>query len=187
MAVTQTEKDYLGTLDDLCMWLAMSKNTAKEYVANGTFVRVGDVGSGQFRLVKSVNNYVERQRAAASGRGTKIEGSRARLAEAQALLAEKKAGALAGELVVMRDIEIQWASVLRWLRAALLAIPSRVAGRVPGVALMIVDAVDREIRDILTELADNAQTVADDVEARLTASAAAKSSHGGRRRRSPRR
>ena len=110
MAVTINEKDLIGTLDDLCLWCAISRNTAQDYADKGVFVAVSP---GKYRLVKSTNNYIERLRKAASGRGGPIETARAKLIEAQTKLAEKKAGALSGELVPIKEVEVYWASVLK--------------------------------------------------------------------------
>ncbi len=161
MAVTINEKDFIGTLDDLCLWCAISKQTAQTYASKGMFVAVSP---GKYRLVKSTNNYIEGLRKAASGRGSPVESARAKLIEAQTKLAEKKAGALSGELVPIKEVEVYWASVLKAVRAAVLAIPSRVAGRIPGIALAILDAMDREIRDVLNELADNGPSIVADAE-----------------------
>lgn len=102
MAVTINEKDFIGTLDDLCLWCAMSRNTAQKYADKGVFVAVA---AGQYRLVKSVNNYIEEQRKASSGRGGPVEAARAKLIEAQTKIAEKKAGALSGDLISVKDVE----------------------------------------------------------------------------------
>lgn len=170
MAVTINEKDFIGTLDDLCLWCAISRNTAQDYADKGVFVAVSP---GKYGLVKSTNNYIERLRKAASGRGGPIETARAKLIEAQTKLAEKKAGALSGELVPIKEVEVYWASVLKAVRAAVLAIPTRIAARVPGVGLPIVDAMDREIRDVLSGLADNGPAIVVDAESVGTAHSAA--------------
>jgi phage terminase Nu1 subunit (DNA packaging protein) len=162
MALTVSEKDFVGTIDDLALFCAISKNTAQDYASKGMFVAVSP---GRYRLVKSCNNYIEGLRKAASGRGSPVESARAKLIQAQTKLAERKAGVLARELVPLKDVEAFWAALLRALRAAVLAIPSRVAGRVPGLALAALDAIDREIREALNELANNAPALVDDLEA----------------------
>jgi phage terminase Nu1 subunit (DNA packaging protein) len=57
--------------------------------------------------------------------------SRARLAESQATLVELKAAKLRGELVDAAEVEKVWGGVLRTVRAAMLAVPSRCAARLP--------------------------------------------------------
>ena len=56
---------------------------------------------------------------------------RARLAHAQADLAEIKAARQRGLLLEAEAVEREWSAVLRGVRAGLLALPSRVAQRLP--------------------------------------------------------
>ena len=59
---------------------------------------------------------------------------RARLAAAQAHPVELKAAKLRGELVEAAAVETGWSSVLRTVRAGMLAVPSRVAARLPHLS-----------------------------------------------------
>jgi phage terminase Nu1 subunit (DNA packaging protein) len=78
---------------------------------------------------------------------------RARLASAQADLAELKAAEKRGELLPAAEVTAEWSSVLRSVRAGLLAVPSRVGARLPHLTATDVAEIDREIRDALAELA----------------------------------
>jgi phage terminase Nu1 subunit (DNA packaging protein) len=71
---------------------------------------------------------------------------RARLAAAQADLAELKAKKLSGELVEAAAVEAEWSAILRSVRAAMLAVPSRVAQRLPHLTAHDVAEIDREVR-----------------------------------------
>jgi phage terminase Nu1 subunit (DNA packaging protein) len=53
----------------------------------------------------------------------KATADRGRLAAAQAILAEIKAAKMRGELVEAAAVEAEWASVLRMVRAEMLAVP----------------------------------------------------------------
>jgi phage terminase Nu1 subunit (DNA packaging protein) len=78
---------------------------------------------------------------------------RARLASAQADLAELKAAALRGELLDAGEVEREWGGVLRTVRASMLAIPSRVGARLPHLTATDIGEIDREVRDALGEVA----------------------------------
>lgn len=77
---------------------------------------------------------------------------RGRLAAAQADLAELKPAQMRGELVEAKAVEAEWSSVLRTIRAGMLAVPSRVAARLPHLTRHDLAEVDREIRQALLEL-----------------------------------
>ena len=61
----------------------------------------------------------------------KVSNERARLARAQAELAEAKLARQRGALLEADAVEREWADVLRTVRAGMLAVPSRVAQRLP--------------------------------------------------------
>jgi len=87
---------------------------------------------------------------------------RAREIKARADLAELKAKRLAGELVRAEDVKTELISVIVQARAALLAVPTRVASQVPNVSAEILAAIDAEIRAALTALADQKLSPSDD-------------------------
>ncbi len=70
---------------------------------------------------------------------------RGRLAAAQANLAEIKAAKMRGELVEAAAVEAEWAGVLRTVRAGMLAVPSRVAARLPHLTAHDLAEIDAEI------------------------------------------
>jgi hypothetical protein len=53
-------------------------------------------------------------------------------------------------------VERTWADILRHLRSRLLAIPARVRSDLPELDASAVTALDRAIRDTLTEIAEDA-------------------------------
>ncbi|GMO87156.1 terminase small subunit [Bradyrhizobium ottawaense] len=77
---------------------------------------------------------------------------RARLAAAQADLNELKAAKMRGELVEAVAVEAEWSGMLRTVRAGLLAVPSRVAARLPHLSRSDVAEIDAEIRAVLNQL-----------------------------------
>ncbi|WP_025036210.1 terminase small subunit [Bradyrhizobium sp. DOA9] len=84
---------------------------------------------------------------------------RARLAAAQADLNELKAAKLRGELVEAAAVEMEWAGVLRTVRAGMLAVPARVAARLPHLSKRDVAEIDAEIRAALAEISDVKDTM----------------------------
>jgi phage terminase Nu1 subunit (DNA packaging protein) len=78
---------------------------------------------------------------------------RARLASAQADLAELKAAERRGELLDAAAVEREWGGVLRTVRAGMLAVPSRIGARLPHLTAVDIDEIDREVRAALTEIA----------------------------------
>lgn len=77
---------------------------------------------------------------------------RGKLAAAQARLAQLKADRMAGTLVEAAAVEREWSDVLRTVRAGVLAVPSRVAARLPHLSKHDVAEIDQEIRAALGEI-----------------------------------
>ena len=77
---------------------------------------------------------------------------KARLAHAQADLAELKAARERGELLNAAEVEAEWSGVLRYVRAGMLAVSSRVAQRLPHLTAHDVAEVDAEVRAVLAEM-----------------------------------
>jgi phage terminase Nu1 subunit (DNA packaging protein) len=55
--------------------------------------------------------------------------------------------------VTVADVEAHWCATLRAVRAGCLAIPTRIASRVPGVTREMAYEIDQEVRAALTEMA----------------------------------
>jgi phage terminase Nu1 subunit (DNA packaging protein) len=64
--------------------------------------------------------------------------------------------ALRRELLPAAEVEAVWAATLTGLRARLLALPSRAQQRLGHLTAHDVVALDREVRDALTELGEHA-------------------------------
>ncbi|MBK5924058.1 hypothetical protein CCR90_09790 [Rhodovulum sulfidophilum] len=113
---------------------------------------------GRFDLRKAIRAYVEHVRAGQKGRLT----SNPDLAAQKLRLAQEQADKLAianaktrGELLDAKTVAATWARTLTDLRAAMLAIPQRVAGRC-ALDRPTAGALDDEIRAALEALADEA-------------------------------
>ena len=101
----------------------------------------------------------ERQRRRRKGAAVPAEGvasaARARLANAQAEHAETKVKILRGELLDAGDVKAAWYAILTLARARVLAVPSRLQQVTPHLTASDIEALDRELREALSELADD--------------------------------
>jgi phage terminase Nu1 subunit (DNA packaging protein) len=82
----------------------------------------------------------------------KATAERARLAAAQADLAELKAAKQRRTLLDAGEVEAEWSGVLRTVRAGMLAVPSRCAARLPHLTAHDVSEIDAEVRAVLTQI-----------------------------------
>lgn len=108
---------------------------------------------GEYDRNASIRTYIEHLRTVAAGRSqsSTLAVERQRLAKAQADAVEIKVAAARAELIPAKEIETQWATVLRDVRASMLALPSRIQQRLGILSAADVSIIDREIRDALTE------------------------------------
>jgi hypothetical protein len=66
-----------------------------------------------------------------------------------------KAARQRGSLLDAGAVEAEWSGILRTVRAGMLAVPSRVAQRLPHLTAHDVAEIDREVRDVLTEVGND--------------------------------
>ncbi len=106
---------------------------------------------------EALRKYVAHLRETAAGRGgnaaTEVAAERAALLKTQRQRAEFQLAQELGKWVELSDVERNWASALRTLRSGVMAIPARVAARVPGLSREFLYEMDQEVREALTELA----------------------------------
>ena len=98
-----------------------------------------------------------RQHAAQAGRpsvgGDELKVEKIRVARQQADKLEMANSIVRGEMLPAAAVAHEWASVLRDVRAGLLAVPSRVSIRLGHLTAHDLSEMDLEIRSVLTELA----------------------------------
>ena len=134
--------------------VGITDRAVRELGRRGIVPRLAD---GRYPIRAAIRAYCAWMREAAAGRGqmgpkSSLTAERLRLVREQADRAALGNAQARGELVPAAAVEAEWASVATALRARLLALPSRVNQRLPHLTAAEVEAIDREVRDALTEL-----------------------------------
>lgn len=106
----------------------------------------------KFDTADSIRRYVAFARKSTN---SELEAEKIRLTQAQAAKVELQNAAANGQLVPAADVQAEWSSILRDVRAAILAIPSRIQPRLGHLTPHDIGEIDREIRAALTESAQN--------------------------------
>lgn len=136
-------------------WLDVSDRTVRELAEKGIAVRTK---RGRYDLKQSVINHMRHLREVSAGRGGEkqildLTAERARLAKEQADGQEMKNAQLRGDLLHVDDVVRNWQDIIRKATSAILAVPDRIAQR-HATTPELREALDREIRDTLNDLAD---------------------------------
>lgn len=128
------------------------RNLAKERVA----VRVKP---SHYATRPSLANYLERQRVqirkAGNPKGNaQLDAEKLRGAKATADKLELANAKARGDMVEASAVERAWSNILRDVRSALLAVPSRIGATLPHLSAHDVAELDREIKAALEGLAN---------------------------------
>src|SRR5258705_11395366 len=86
---------------------------------------------------------------------TSLHGARTRKEHALATLRELEVRRRQGELVEAVAVEREWAGIVRQVRAAMLAVPSRVRSRLPHLTAHDAGVLDEEVRAALAALGED--------------------------------
>ena len=141
------------TAAELAEWLGLSANRVGALARQGILPRAED---SRYPLRPSILAYCRWVREAAESRrgGEALAAEKLRVARESAdKLAIQNARAK-GELIRADDVARAWGEVVTDLRAAILAVPARVAGRA-GLDRAAAAALDDEIRTALEAIADD--------------------------------
>lgn len=142
----------VSTAAEIAALVGVSASRGRELADRGVFARVG---RNQFDTRESLRRYLsDLARQAKRPVGADLDRAKLRV---QTETADKLATANAvarRELLPAAEVEREWTAVLRDVRAAMLAVPSRVGARVPTLTAHDVREIEREIRDALAEIAD---------------------------------
>lgn len=120
--------------------------------------RIPRRADGNFDLKPAVRGYIDSLRMKTGGStlasNPELNAEKIRLARANAEKVEAANARARGELAALSDVEREWAGILRDVRAALLALPSRAAARLGHLTPHDVKTLDSEVRAVLEELAN---------------------------------
>ncbi|MCO6385028.1 hypothetical protein [Oceanicola sp. 502str15] len=136
----------------LADWLGLTPNRVSALAREGVIPRSADK---LFALKAAVRAYADHARAGAQGRrvDSELAAEKLRAAKATAEKLELQNAKVRGEIIAAADVEREWADVLRGLRAAFLALPSRAAAKLGHLTPHDLAALDAEVRDVLLEIA----------------------------------
>lgn len=139
------------TAGELAEWLGLTANRVSALARESIIPRNAEK---RFPLRAAIKAYCDHARAGATGRRADAElaAERLRLAKENADKIAFQNARARGELIAATEVEREWASVLRDVRAAFLAVPSRVAGKLGHLTPHDLAALDAEVRDVLHEL-----------------------------------
>jgi len=141
------------TAADLGQWLNLAAPRVSALSREGRIPRRTD---GRFDLQPAIRRYCESLRlksgSSALASNPELNAEKIRLARANAEKVETANARARGELAPLADVEREWAGILRDVRAALLALPSRAAARLGHLTPHDVKTLDSEVRAVLEEL-----------------------------------
>lgn len=138
---------------ELARLLGLSSDRVAALGGSGVLPKAG---RGRYPVPDAVRAYVRYIKEHPEGRPKStggLEAEKTRLTRAQADVAELKAAAARGDLLPAEEAQRRWVDAASRLRAALLAVPSRVASRL-GMDRTAAAELDAELREALTEIAD---------------------------------
>lgn len=143
---------------DLAALLGVSTRTITDLAAREIVIKAE---RGRYNLEASVTAYCNHLREVAAGRGGEqgvldLTIERARLAKEQADAQELKNAVTRGELLPASDVEREWSDILARVRSGMLAVTSRIRGRISTIDATQAAIIDTEIREALEALADDA-------------------------------
>jgi phage terminase Nu1 subunit (DNA packaging protein) len=148
----ETESGDVVSAEDLAAWLGVSTRVVRDLAQRGIITKAG---KGNYPLrdgIKAYCTHIREQGAGRAGSNT-LTAERLRAVREQADKLALQNAATRGEMLSARTVESTWATTLHGVRAAMLAIPSRIQTRLSSLTAQDVAVIDREIRDALTEAA----------------------------------
>jgi len=142
---------------ELAALLGITRQRVSELARSGILKRVAPA---RFDMCEAVKAYCAnlREQAGRAGRpslgGDELKAQKIRQARESADKLEIQNQAARRELVPAIEVQREWESILRGVRAGLLAVPSRVATRLGHLTAHDLSEMDLEIRAVLAELAE---------------------------------
>lgn len=152
--ISPSDSIHESELADL---LGITANRIRTLARDGTIKRIAPA---TYSRKEAVRAYCARLRESAERAGRPSEAGsealkaeRLRLAREQADKLELANAAARAELVKAADVEREWSGILRDVRSALLAVPSRTGASLPHLTPHDIAKIEEGIRDALEGLA----------------------------------
>lgn len=141
------------TADQLGALLGVSGRVVRELAQRQIISRAS---KGVYPTHASVAAYCAHLREQAAGRSGSVSltSERVRVTTAQAEKLEMANAAARGELIPAREVTATWASILRDVRSAMLAVPNRCGSLLPHLTPHDVATLDGEVRNALEALSN---------------------------------
>lgn len=148
-----------ATLDEsgMAQLLGIGASQIRTKTRDGLLVKAG---RGQWDTRASLRAYINQLRDVAGRAGRPVEGGdeykaeRTRLAKLQADRTALQNAVLRDEMLPAEQVQREWCGIMRDVRAAMLAIPSRFGAAHPHQTPHDIQQLDREIKAALEGLAD---------------------------------
>ncbi|GLK54401.1 phage terminase Nu1 subunit (DNA packaging protein) [Methylopila capsulata] len=143
------------TSDRLADLLGITAARVSQLAVEGVIPRIG---RSRFDERAAVRAYCADLRAKASGRAMHNPGyvdAKTRAAVAQAEKIETANALARRELLPAAEVEREWTAILRDVRAAMLALPTRVHQRLGHLSAHDISTLGREVHDALNQLTDS--------------------------------
>lgn len=156
------KNEELLTTSQLLSDLGISRARLSELTASGVIPKA----SRGFFPRSAIRAYCENLRNVAAGRGghegvARLTEERARLAHEQANAAALKNAQARRDLLPADEVSRHWDNMCAAIRSRVLAIPSSLPAALSHLTRADLDVLDHELRNALTELADNLDERAD--------------------------
>jgi phage terminase Nu1 subunit (DNA packaging protein) len=157
--VQQVEQKFITT-GELAQRLGLSSRRVATLASENVIVRTSR-GFDESEAIRAYSSHMRRSATGKRGDGKAGGGEeRRRLAAAQADVLELKLARERGSLVDAGEAERALASIVLKTRDAILRVPDRLASQLPHLSRTDVEAIDRALRQALTELSTGANHVA---------------------------
>ena len=152
-AILLDDDQPMVTAAELSDWLGLTANRVHALGRDGVLPRSAEK---TYPLQASVRAYADHCRSLAKGKATDaaLAEEKVRLAREQADKIALQNAAARGELLDARTVAAEWRSIVTDLRAAVLAVPSRVASEL-GFDRAATAALDSEMRAAMEAIADD--------------------------------
>lgn len=134
--------------DELATLLGVTRRNIDMLTTKGILDRIGLATFDTRAAISAYAAYARRSKS------PDLDAEKLRLTSEQADKIELANAAARGDLVSADAVESRWAGILRGVRSAMLAVPSRVAGRAGHFTGSDIDLIDREVRDALQEISN---------------------------------